>query len=382
MARNPNWTAEDAATFLARVAVDDVAAEPFRFDDPEPSLDASGSLRDTLAPETDAIDIVAVDLERDALYSFLVQGTTLPVLRILDAEGYLLEATDSAVFGIEPLGTDTIYQFRPETAGRHYIAVSFADPGRSGTYAFAGEVDLPEVDAETGNTQPLATDLTAAATTFAAIRIEPLADAFDADGDTLALTGVGPEPGNGVAVIDGDAILYRSASGFAGIDTLGFTVSDGETTDDGVILVSVATEDAAEGVTRAEAQVVAFLYEAGLDRNGEIDQAGLDFWIGALEGTFTMEDIAAAFLRSDEFEAAFGDPGTLSDRALVERFYLNVLDRDGEAEGVDFWTGLLEDGAISRPSVLIAFAQSAENLAGSPEVAEIAQAEDGSWVLG
>ena len=46
---------------------------------------------------------------------------------------------------------------------------------------------------------------------------------------------------------------------------------------------------------------------------------------------------------------------------FVEQLYRNVLDRPGEAGGVAYWTGLLEDGLASRAIVLAGFAESAEN---------------------
>ncbi len=124
---------------------------------------------------------------------------------------------------------------------------------------------------------------------------------------------------------------------------------------------------------------MAYLYEAGLDRNGNIDLPGLNYWIDLREAGFAEKDLAWAFLSSNEFEAAFGAPETLSDRGLVEQLYWNVLDRQGEAAGVDFWEGVLGQPGYDRADLLLAFALSPENVAGSPFVEDLAEVAPGVW---
>lgn len=133
------------------------------------------------------------------------------------------------------------------------------------------------------------------------------------------------------------------------------------------------------GLGAEDARQVAYLYEAGLDRDGVIDGPGLNFWIDAREGGITPRALAEAFLASDEFEVAFGAPETLSDRALVEQLYQNVLERAGEEAGIDFWTGQLAQPGFDRRDLLIAFAESPENIAGSPAVADLVEVVPGQW---
>jgi peptidyl-prolyl cis-trans isomerase A (cyclophilin A) len=133
------------------------------------------------------------------------------------------------------------------------------------------------------------------------------------------------------------------------------------------------------GLTEEEAREVAFLYEAALDRDGEIDALGLNFWIDSREAGLSIEATAQRFLDSDEFAASFGDPGGLSDRALVERLYLNVLDREGEAAGVEFWTRSLADPDFSRADLLVAFATSVENADTLAFVETLGEIEPGEW---
>lgn len=141
------------------------------------------------------------------------------------------------------------------------------------------------------------------------------------------------------------------------------------------------------GLTIGEATLVALLYDAGLDRNGAVDLPGLNFWIDSREAGASEAQVARQFLRSAEFETAFGnalDPTAedyLSNEALVRQLYRNVLDREGEQGGVDFWTGLLDDGAVSRARLLVAFADSAENREASTLDDTIREVTEGDWVV-
>ncbi len=139
---------------------------------------------------------------------------------------------------------------------------------------------------------------------------------------------------------------------------------------------SLLPGDAAARLARA--QEIARLYEAGLDRDGAIDEGGLNFWIDAAGQGFTDIQIADAFLESPEFTASFGAVDTLSDLELVERLYQNVLNRDGEPAGVEFWTGALA-GGFSRQDLLLAFADSSENRDGTPFVETLFGSEPGIW---
>jgi hypothetical protein len=117
---------------------------------------------------------------------------------------------------------------------------------------------------------------------------------------------------------------------------------------------------------------VALLYEAALDRDGAIDTGGLNFWIDRREA-------GATFLAAPEFTALAGPAEALSDGALVELLYRNVLARDGETAGIDFWTGALAAPGFGRPELLLAFANSAENVSGSPVLDTLDEVAPGEW---
>jgi peptidoglycan/xylan/chitin deacetylase (PgdA/CDA1 family) len=101
------------------------------------------------------------------------------------------------------------------------------------------------------------------------------------------------------------------------------------------------------------------LYRSALDR--EPDTSGERFWIEEYARCRRpLPTIAAAFVRSPEFQRRFG---ALGGRALVEQLYENVLGRPGEPAGVDFWTAELEAGRRDAAGVLLGLSESAEHIA-------------------
>lgn len=141
-----------------------------------------------------------------------------------------------------------------------------------------------------------------------------------------------------------------------------------------VVLVQQGRTDVLRGVAEADfvdgrlvfdandvaAQVVR-MYQAGLGRDP--DQEGLNFWIGRLQQGATLDQIARGFLGSPEFTSRFGD--ALPDTEFVTRIYVNVLGRNPEQNGLDFWVSRLRDASspATRDQVLAGIAESAENKA-------------------
>jgi len=146
-------------------------------------------------------------------------------------------------------------------------------------------------------------------------------------------------------------------------------------------LLDFALGEGAEGfrVTTSEARLVARLFEIGLDRDGDLRPAGINHWIDAREGGLSQEQLAFAFLRSDEFADSFGAPEMLSERALVEQLFLNGLDRPGRPEGIDHWTAALGDPDFSRGDLLIAFADSLEKREALDLVESLVEVAPGEW---
>jgi hypothetical protein len=98
------------------------------------------------------------------------------------------------------------------------------------------------------------------------------------------------------------------------------------------------------------------IYRAAFDR--EPDGPGLGYWIQQLDHHMTLQDLAESFIKSTEFAQKYGD--NPSDAAFVARLYNNVLHRDYEQAGFDYWVDVLSHGE-SRANVLAYFSESAEN---------------------
>ena len=106
------------------------------------------------------------------------------------------------------------------------------------------------------------------------------------------------------------------------------------------------------------------------------DPEGLGFWIDNYDqGNVNLLQMAEYFMQSEEFSGAYGDPASLSDQAFLTLLYNNVLDRDPDQAGYDFWTTEQEKG-ISRAETMQYFSESTENI--SKTTAAI---DDGIWYV-
>lgn len=84
---------------------------------------------------------------------------------------------------------------------------------------------------------------------------------------------------------------------------------------------------------------------------------GALFWVERRDRCASLAEIAEQFANGREFANRYG---ALDDRAFVELIYRNVLDRPGRAEGVDYWSGRLSAGALTRGDVVLHISQSFE----------------------
>ena len=100
------------------------------------------------------------------------------------------------------------------------------------------------------------------------------------------------------------------------------------------------------------------LYNASFKRLPDPD--GLAYWIDNFSsGRNTIRVVASSFLGSAEFAERYGD--NVSDSTYVNTLYKNVLGRDADTGGLNYWLGQLNSGAETRYEVLLGFAESAEN---------------------
>lgn len=100
------------------------------------------------------------------------------------------------------------------------------------------------------------------------------------------------------------------------------------------------------------------LYDTVFDRAPDAD--GLAFWNGAAAQGVRLDYLAERFMVAPEFAATYGQP---TNAAFVAEMYRNILDREGEAEGVSFWTRALDEGLAGRDDVVVGFSESPEHVA-------------------
>jgi hypothetical protein len=111
------------------------------------------------------------------------------------------------------------------------------------------------------------------------------------------------------------------------------------------------------------------LYEVGLGRGP--DAGGLGFWVGRVAEGMSLTTVAQNFAASPEFQRGFG---ALSDQAMVQQLYRELLSREGEPAGVAFWTDVARTRGDAAALEGIALAPEAIGLTG--------QAYDGFMAFG
>lgn len=200
--------------------------------------------------------------------------------------------------------------------------------------------------------------------------------------DTIQIQGGGGRLNVNAGAGD-DVITSLSGShqidGGAGFDTLAFdaTVNSVTITKSGsgfqIKAVNGADTDVVTNVERVQFtdQNIAFdingaggqafrVYQAAFNR--QPDLLGLGYWINDLDHGSTLTNVAGGFFQSSEFVALYGSSTPTND-VLITRLYQNVLHRQPDQMGFDYWANQLKTGAITQAGVLASFSESAENQA-------------------
>lgn len=118
--------------------------------------------------------------------------------------------------------------------------------------------------------------------------------------------------------------------------------------------VSANTDDfdayaASDGLTQDHADVFR-LYWAFFDRKPEVD--GAKHWVGEYDRCVSLLDITWAFGNSTEFVNKYG---ALSNRDYITLVYANVMGREPDDQGYEYWLGLLDGGTLNRSDMMLYF---------------------------
>ena len=100
------------------------------------------------------------------------------------------------------------------------------------------------------------------------------------------------------------------------------------------------------------------LYNAAFGRFPDIE--GFQYWVSknnSKENTYYQT--AASFINSDEFLKLYSTSAT--DEEYLYSLYNNILNREPDTNGFDYWTSQLSGLHESRSDVLIGFSESIEN---------------------
>lgn len=126
---------------------------------------------------------------------------------------------------------------------------------------------------------------------------------------------------------------------------------------DGSIALDIEGSSSAGGIYRT--------YQAAFDRTP--DQPGLGYWIYRADNGASAVQMAEEFVWSDEFQKVYGV--TTADQYLtgndiesvVSKFYQNVLGREADQGGLDFYTDMIESQKATVGRALAEIADSQEN---------------------
>lgn len=98
------------------------------------------------------------------------------------------------------------------------------------------------------------------------------------------------------------------------------------------------------------------------------DSAGIRYWWSEVDAGRNIRTVSARFSGSPEFKSTYGN---LTDEQFVRLVYRNVLDRDGSAADIEYWTARIRSGQDSRGGVMALFSKSKEYKDRSRTIVEV-----------
>lgn len=187
------------------------------------------------------------------------------------------------------------------------------------------------------------------------------------------------KPGDGNNAVDGgygiDTVVYAGsrANFVLGQQDWGFGITDTKGGNGHDSLINVERIQFDDGFVAIDVDGAAGqlyrLYSAAFGRESDAD--GMGFWLRRMETGTTLKQVSREFMVGDghgqeEFDKVYGV--NLTDETFVRKLYNNVLGRDPDADGFNFWMSALKNDTVTehttlRAQILVDFSDSVENIA-------------------
>ncbi|MFZ6743332.1 DUF4214 domain-containing protein [Undibacterium sp. JH2W] len=100
------------------------------------------------------------------------------------------------------------------------------------------------------------------------------------------------------------------------------------------------------------------IYQAAFGRVPDL--TGLGYWIKEMDKGSNLSSVAASFMQSAEFRTLYGATNPSTDSFLTT-LYRNILGRQPDQAGFDYWKTEIQANRITLPGVLASFTESQEN---------------------
>jgi hypothetical protein len=181
-------------------------------------------------------------------------------------------------------------------------------------------------------------------------------------GDDVLQGGPGNDTLTGGSGMDSARYAGKRADFTITRDANGVHIADQHGNEGSDVLVGVERVQFADGAVALDIDGVAGqayrVYRAAFDRAPDL--GGLGFWLSAMDKGTSLKDVAANFLASEEFVKLYGP--SLTNAQIVDHLYRNILHREPEKAGFDYWVDVLDTKKSDLATVLAGFSESGENV--------------------
>ncbi|UVW28628.1 DUF4214 domain-containing protein [Massilia sp. H6] len=240
------------------------------------------------------------------------------------------------------------------------IEIGRTTVGADGRWTLASDA-LPNGDYVVGASSVDIADNVTSATTRMNFTIASSANQTGGAGNDKFIVGAGDNAIDGGAGVDTAIYAGSSANYTVARAIWGYTVAAKSGTDGKDTLINVERIQFSDGFKAIDIDGIGGqayrLYEAALGRPAE--KAGLGYWMWRMEGGTSLVTVAQEFTQQPEFAAIYGAAPT--DAQFLRQLYLNILDREPDAAGYEYWVGRIESS--SRAQIMVEFSEGFENQA-------------------